>query len=106
VTYNNSAIIGDIGLLSEAAASGQPVTFNGGTILQHNRFSGIPPAGIWVNGPGNLTFIGVTIGREVAAWLPTGSAWLAEKGAHLSFIGSTVAPPLGTNDPLSTVVGP
>ncbi len=103
VTYNDSAISGDIAVVSEAATSGQPVTFNGGSILQHNRFSGIPPAGIWVKGPGNLIFVGVTIGRMPHTWRSTGPAWCVIDGGHLLLLKSPALDPQGTHDAKSTV---
>ena len=103
VTLNDSHFSGDIGLVRDAARSGQPVTFNRGTIVMRNRFSGTPPAGIWVDGPGNLTFNGVTFARRPSDGPPKSGAWVALDGAHLTFDNSTVVAPLGANDPASTV---
>jgi hypothetical protein len=103
VTYNNSAISGDVALISEAATSGQPVTFNGGTILQHNEFFGTPPAGIWVKGRGNLIFLGVTLGRLPHTFRSTGPAWLVVGGGHLILFKSPALDPQGTHDASSTV---
>lgn len=104
INFNNSNFSGDVGLVRYAAASGQPVVFFGGTILLNNRFPGTPPAGVWVSGPGNLYMIGVTLGRQAARAQPTGPAWRAENGAHLSFIHCPPAVmPWGSNDATSTV---
>jgi hypothetical protein len=103
VTLNDSHFSGDIGLVRAAARSGQPVTFNRGSVVMRNRFSGTPPAGIWMDGPGNLTFNGVTFGRRPSEGPPKSGAWAALDGAHLTFDDSTVVAPLGVNDAASTV---
>jgi hypothetical protein len=103
VTFDDSLISGNVSLINEAADSGQAVTFNGGTVLLKGAFHGIPPAGVWVKGPGNLTFNDVTLGRQPVKKSPTGLAWLAEDGAHLVFDGGSRVPPLGIHDATSTV---
>ncbi len=103
VTFDAPDISGDVSLINDAALSGQPVSFVGGTILLKHAFHGIPPAGIWVSGPGNLEFTDVVIGRQPSVDAITGPAWLAVGGAHLTFDGGSLPPPLGANDPSSTV---
>lgn len=103
VTFDSSTISGDISLIDAAALSGQPVSFVGGTLLLKNAFHGIPPAGIWVKGPGTLQFTDVTIGRQPTVDATTGPAWLAVGGAHLLFDGGSLLPPFGSNDATSTV---
>lgn len=104
VTFNTPDLTGGVSLIDEAAQSGQSVSFNGGALLVRDTFHGIPPAGIWVKGPGNLQFTDATIGRRPSAQTPTGPAWLALDGAHLTFDGGSIVPPLGGNDASSTVV--
>jgi uncharacterized repeat protein (TIGR01451 family) len=104
ICFNDSNFSGNIALVRSAAASSQPVTFTGGTILMNNRFSGTPPAAIWVSGPGNLTFTNVAFGRQPGRQPPTGPAWSVTGGGLLTFNHSPVLPPYGSNDPLSAVV--
>jgi hypothetical protein len=68
-----------------------------------NRFTGTPPAGIWVSGPGRLTFNGVHFPRRSAFGPPISGAWAAINGAHLTFNQSMVVAPLGVNDATSKV---
>jgi hypothetical protein len=108
LTFNNVNLSGNVSVTNSAAASGQPVTFNKGNIQLKDVYNGTPPAGIWVNGPGNLTFNNLTITREAPATPAKpilGLAWLATKGAHLTFNNTTVATPNGTSDSTSKVVG-
>ncbi len=103
ITFNDSAFTGDIQLVRAAAQSGQPVTFNRGTVVMRNRFTGTPPAGIWVSGPGRLTFNGVQFPRRSAFGPPISGAWAAINGAQLTFNHSMVVAPLGVNDATSKV---
>ncbi len=105
VTFNNPDIRrGHVWMLSAAAASGQPVTFNGGTILLRLYDNGSPPAGITVQGPGHLTFNDVKIGNVRSAYeRPHGASWNATDGAHITFNNSTPTGPAGSNDATSTV---
>jgi hypothetical protein len=103
VTFNNTHLSGDIGLVRGAAGSTQPIVFNGGTILLRRSFPGTPPAGVWVSGPGVLTFSGVTLGRQPGRQAPTGPAWSVTGGGHLTLTHSPFVTPAGTNDSLSTV---
>jgi len=105
ITFNNPDVAaGHILMINAAAASGQPVTFNGGTILLRIYDNGFPPAGITVEGPGNLTFNNVKIGnvRNHHA-KPHGASWIATGGAHITFDNSTPTGPAGSNDATSTV---
>ena len=103
ITFNDSTFTVDISLVRHAALSGQPVTFNRGTVVMRDRFTGTPPAGIWVSGPGKLTFNGVSFPRRLAFGPPISGAWAAVDGANLTFNHSTVVAPLGVNDATSTV---
>jgi hypothetical protein len=104
ITFANSQISGNITLIDQAASSGQPVAFEGGTILLDGAFHGIPPAGVWVRGPGDLTFNDVTLGRQPERRAPVGLAWLALDGARLTFDGGSQLPPLGLHDATSAVL--
>jgi hypothetical protein len=103
-TFNDSTISDNIGLIGDAATSGSQVTMNGGSLAIRNDWHGTPPAGIWVNGGGNLSFNNVAISRLPGA-LPTTEAWIAVNGANVIFNHSlgAMGPPLGTNDASSTV---
>ncbi len=103
-TFTNSTLSDNIGLIGDAASSGSQVTLDGGSLAIRNDWHGTPPAGIWVDGAGNLDFDNVDIYRLPGS-LPTTQAWLAVNGAHVTFKHSlgAIAPPLGTNDANSTV---
>jgi hypothetical protein len=103
-TFNDSTISDNIGLIGDAATSGSQVTMNGGSLAIRNDWHGIPPAGIWVNGGGNLSFNNVAISRLPGA-LPASEGWVAVNGANVIFNHSlgAMGPPLGTNDASSTV---
>ena len=105
VTFNNPDITaGHVWILNAAAASRQPVTFNGGTILLPIYDNGSPPAGITVEGPGNLTFNNVNIGNVPSAYVkPHGASWIATNGAHITFNRSTPTGPAGSHDATSKV---
>jgi len=105
ITFNNPDIVrGHVWIHKAAAASGKPVIFNGGTILLRTYDNGSPPAGITVEGPGNLTFNNVKIGNVRHAHAkPHGASWNATDGAHITFNNSTPTGPAGSNDASSTV---
>jgi hypothetical protein len=100
VTFNDSHLERHV---SVQMVSGQPVTFNGGSVLLTATDQLAPPGGITVNGPANVTFDGVTIGRLTSTRPPSYPAWSVTGGGHLTLIDSPVTPPLGTNDASSTV---
>lgn len=87
-----------------AARSGQPISFDGGSVLLPNNDHGLNRAGITVIGPGRLFFNGVLLGRLPASWRPKGLAWWVTDGGHLSLHRSPVTGPLGYSDSSSTVV--
>jgi hypothetical protein len=105
VTFNNADITaGHVWMLNNAAASRQPVTFNGGTILLPIYDNGSPPGGITVQGPGNLIFNNVRIGNVPSPYVkPHGASWNATDGAHITFNKSTPTGPVGSTDATSTV---
>ncbi len=91
ITFVNCECRRHVTLLYEAAASGQEVTFRGGTVLLPNTDNGIR-----VNGPGHLAFDRVHIGRLPAALPPSGTAWWVTNGGRLTLNESPVAAPLGS----------
>ena len=103
ISFDNYQGQRHVSLLQEAAASGRPVTFNGGSLLLPNRNHGASLAGITVRGPGHLVLNSVDVGRLPASWAPTGLAWSVTGGGSLTLFRSLVAPPLGTSDQGSTV---
>jgi hypothetical protein len=103
ITFNNCQCQRHVTLMGEAAASGQQVTFIGGRILLPNSDHGPSPGGVTVRGPGNLTFVGVTLGRLPATWSSKGPAWSVAGGGHLTLVKSPVTAPLGVHDASSTV---
>ncbi len=103
ITFDNYNGQRHVTLLDEAAASGQPITFNGGSLLLPNTDNGMPPAGITVRGPGRLALNGVAVGRLPAVRPPKGPAWSVTEGGSLIIHSSLVASPLGTNDQTSSV---
>jgi hypothetical protein len=103
ITFNDPNVSGHVQDIKAAASSGQPVSVNGGTVLIPRTIRGTPPGGIWVDGPGNLTFTGTTIGRQAGTAKVTGLAWIVDGGGHLTLTNSPVTPPLGIHDATSTV---
>jgi hypothetical protein len=95
VVFNHFGFAGDVSVINAAAASSEPITFNQGTILLRRSYNGVPPAGLWVSGPGRLTFLGANIGRQAGTQPATGSAWLVSGGGTLTLTHCSVAPPLG-----------
>jgi hypothetical protein len=102
ITVNNANGSKHITLMNEAAASGQSVTFNGGTVTLRTNDHGTPPAGIYVTG-GRMTFNGTTIDAMATKQRARGRAWVVIDGGHLAFNHSTISAPVGANDAMSTV---
>ncbi len=102
ITVNNANGSKHITLMNEAAASGQTVTFNGGTMLIRTDDHGMPPAGIYVTG-GTMIFNGTTIEAMATKAEAKGRSWLVLDGGHLAFNHSTIVGPVGANDAKSTV---
>lgn len=96
VTMNGLNLTGHLSLLFSAAASGQPVAFNGGTLHVPARV-----VGITIAGPGNLTVNNSALDR-LSGKNPQ-PMWSVTGGGHLTLVNTTVRPPLGTNDASSTV---
>jgi hypothetical protein len=99
ITFDGCRCQRHVSLTHEAAQSGQPVEFNGGTILLTRK-----EVGITVEGPGRLTLNHVDLDRLPGTELPTGPAWSVTEGGHLVLIKSSVLGALGTNDQSSTVL--
>jgi hypothetical protein len=105
ITFNNANLTGGVTLQGEAAASHQPVIFNGGSMALKRSYNGTPPAGIYVNGPGNLTLTNINVTRQPGTSAATGLTWTAVNGGHITFNNSPVSGgPLGVNDVTSKVV--
>jgi hypothetical protein len=103
VTFENCQCQRHVTVTDQAAASGQAVTFNGGSVQLPNSTSG-GGGGITVNGTGRLFFNGVQLGRLPGSAPPTGPAWAVTNGGYLSLHRSPVTAPLGYHDRSSTVV--
>jgi hypothetical protein len=103
VTFNDVNLQGGLIVINDAAASQQQVTINRGNLYLKRTYNGVPPAGLWLNGPGFLTLNQVTVGRQDGSAPAHGPAWLVTGGGHLTLNQSPVTPPLGTNDASSTV---
>jgi hypothetical protein len=103
VTFNNCQCERHLTLTHAAAASGQPVTFNNGTLLLPRADHGITWAGVMVTGPGNLRLDNVALGNLPRTRAVTGLPWSITDGGHLTLTG-TQAPPGGYHDATSTVV--
>jgi hypothetical protein len=104
VSFNQANIAAHVVDRGAAAASGQRVTFTGGSLTINRAIHGIPPAGIWINGPGSLSFIDMPIGRADGLANITGLAWYVENGGHLILNHCPTSSPLGIADSTSTVV--
>lgn len=107
VTFNNIDIQGHVDIHGQAT-NGQPITFNGGTIELPRNDNGTPPAGIDVDGPGNLTFNNVKISNVPPAgsggYAATGRSWIALNGGSITFNNSPVSGPVGARDATSKVL--
>lgn len=103
VTFNDCQCQRHVTLSHEAAASGQPVTFNRGTLMLPRGDHGITPAGVIVTGPGNLRLTDVTLGNLPGTRTVSGPTWSITGGGHLTLTG-TPAPTGGRHDATSTVV--
>lgn len=104
IIFNNANFAGHVSVINDAAASRQPVLFQNGTILLTRSDSGTPPAGIWVDGPGDLIFTNVTLGREPGSRPPTGPAWVVTGGGHLTLIKCHVTRPSGKEEEVTSTV--
>lgn len=105
VAFNQSNISTHVVERGAAAASGQSVTFTGGSLTINRMIHGTPPGGIWIDGPGSLSFTDVPIGRVPGAADATGLAWVVENGGHLILHRCPTTPPLGVADSASRVTG-
>jgi hypothetical protein len=101
IAFVNSTMSDNLSVTPSTGSTGN-VTVQGGSLQVRNDWHGTPPAGIWVNGPANVTLTGVVISR-LPGTLPATQAWVAQNGAHLVFNQSPVPPPPGSNDASSTV---
>jgi hypothetical protein len=104
VAFNQANIATHVVDRGAAAVSGQLVTFTGGSLTINRVIHGIPPAGIWINGPGSLSFTDMPIYRVANPTDVTGLAWDVEDGGHLVLNHCPITTPLGLADSSSTVV--
>ena len=104
VAFNQATIAGHVVDRGAAASSGQPVTFTDGSLTINRVIHGIPPAGIWIDGPGTLSFTNMPIVRVAGLANVTGLAWDVENGGHLILNHCPTTGPLGVADSASRVV--
>ena len=99
ITFRQCDIQRHVTVMDEAAQSGQPVEFQGGSVeLPRSE------VGINVRGPGHLTFDNVDLDRLPGSEPPTSPAWLVTSGGYLALVHSPVPGPRGTHDTSSTVI--
>lgn len=106
IAFTNDAITGHVvDRAGAASASSAGATFSEGSLTVARHISGTPPGGIWINGPGSLSFTNVPIGRPPGVEAVTGLPWVVVNGGHLSLAQSPLTPstPIGVNDAASTV---
>ena len=95
ITFNNCVSEQHVHLIGAAAASGQTVTFNGGSIeLARNTATGDNVAGIVVAGPGRMVINHVNVTRTSGSEKPKGPAVSVTGGGHLIVIDSPLPPPV------------
>jgi hypothetical protein len=104
ITFNDCQCERHVHLLDDAAASGQLVTFNGGSYeLDRDTDTGCNVAGIVVAGHGRMEFNHVNITRMPGEWAPKGPAISVTGGGHLTLIDSPLPAPVGGHDATSAV---
>ena len=104
ITFNNCQCVRHVHMKNDAAQSGQPVTFNGGSLeLDRNTDTGDNVAGIVIDGPGRIAFNNVEITRMPGSFAPNGPAISVTKGGHLTLVGSPLPAPIGNHDRKSAV---
>jgi hypothetical protein len=96
IVFNNCHLQKHIQLLDAAAASGQAVSFNRGSIeLARNTDTGNNVAGIEVAGPGRMVIDHVLVSRSAGSYAPHGPAISVTGGGRLLLIDSPLPPPVG-----------
>ena len=104
ITFNNCQCQSHVHMLDDAAASGQLVTFNGGSYeLDRDTDSGCNVAGIRIAGPGRMEFNHVNITRKPGEWAPQGPSISVTDGGHLTLVDSPLPAPAGGHDAESRV---
>ncbi len=104
ITFNDCQCRGHVHLLDDAAASGQLVTFNGGSYqLDRDSDTGCNVAGIVIAGPGRMEFNDVDITRRSGEWAVKGPTISVTDGGHLTLVNSPLPAPVGGHDAQSTV---
>jgi hypothetical protein len=104
VIFNDAHVANHIVMRGTATTTPYPVTFTGGSLTINRKISGIPPAGIWINGPGRLSFTNVPISRAAGLVDVTGPAWDVENGGRLILNDCPTTAPIGVADSASRVV--
>jgi hypothetical protein len=104
ITFNNCQCESHVHLLRDAAASGQLVTFNGGSYaLDRDTDTGCNVAGIVIAGAGRMEFNHVNVTRKPGEWAPQGPTMSVTGGGHLTLVDSPLPAPVGRHDARSTV---
>jgi hypothetical protein len=104
ITFNDCQCERHVHMLDDAAASGQLVTFNGGSYeLDRDTDTGCNVSGIRIAGPGRMVFNDVDITRMPGEETPKGPAISVTDGGHLTLIDSPLPAPVGGPDATSTV---
>ena len=104
ITFNDCQCEQHVHMLNDAAASGQLVTFNGGSYeLDRDTDTGCNVAGIMIAGPGRMDFNDVDITRMPGEWAPQGPAISVTDGGHLTLVNSPLPAPVGGADATSRV---
>jgi len=89
VTFNDCQCERHLTLTHEAAASGQLVTFNRGTLLLPRTDHGITPAGVVVAGPGKLRLADVTLWNLPGTRKVSGPNWSITGDGSLTLVHTT-----------------
>ncbi len=104
ITFNNCQCVRHLHVFNGAAASGQLITFNGGSYaLARNSDTGDEIAGIVVDGPGQVVMNQVQITRLPGNDAPHGPSISVTHGGHLTLDDSPPPAPVGGADRRSTL---
>jgi len=105
ITFNNCDCQRHLHVLNDAAASGQLVTFNGGSYrLSRNSSTGDNIAGIVIQGPGRVLMNHVDITRLPGSDAPRGPAASITQGGVLALVHSPLPAPVGGPDASSAML--
>ncbi|HXW38307.1 MAG TPA: hypothetical protein VEJ44_01325 [Acidimicrobiales bacterium] len=105
ITFNDCQCTSYIHVINDAAASGQLVTFNGGSDeIPRRTVKGDEIAGIVVAGPGRLVMNHVDVTRRPGPFAPQGPAMSVTGGGTLTLVDTPLPPPVGKHDRHSKVI--